>query len=358
MSSLVANSPWTHILLRISWILWFVAVDATGSTKYLVLSIPKDKQVGYFQVPDTIFRVLVQGGDQGPASPTAIAIDQENSRLFVSDVPTQKIWWYQLIVLPDGKLVTDGRQHVAVEGVESKWLAVDGVGNLYFSGKPLPPPPLPPVQEGIYKHDAIALATGVAINSKEIWARSNSGSPNPKVWAPTGLATDNFHLFWANGQNGKSHGSLVKAPATPPDVQPELSVKAIADNSEEVTSVVLTPTTVFYATKDGIYGVAKSKADAACTEANCALLSDTLKSPAGMVWDGDGTVYVAEADHAKGGIYAFPSNGPLGSHHMAKYVDAAGVYDLDMLEVVAGTVGLSIKVVYTVLLYILASYFL
>jgi hypothetical protein len=331
-------------------------VDATTSTKYLILSVPKDRQVGYFKVPETVFHLLIVGGDQGPASPKAIAVDQENNRLFVADVPTQKIYWYQLIVLPDGKLVTDGRQHVAVESVEPKWLAVDGVGNLYFSGKMIVPPPHQS-QEGIYKHDAIALATGVAINSKELWMKSNSGAPNPRVWAPTGLATDNFHLFWANGVDGKVHGSLVKAAVEPPDVQPELSVQPVADNSDEVRGVVLTPTSVFYTTGDGIFGVSKSKVGAACAEQTCALVSNALTSSQGMVWDGDGTVYVAEADVEKGGIYSFPANGPLGSHHLSKYMDAAGVYDLEVLEVIAGTVGHSLRVVYTVLLSLLMSYF-
>jgi len=334
-------------------ILWFSGVDAT---KYLVLSVPKDRQIGYFKVPETTFHLLVVGGNAGPALPKAITIDQENARLFVADVPTQKIYWYQLIVLPDGKLVTDGRQHVAVEFVEPNWLAVDGVGNLFFSGKLILPPPSTSV-EGIYKHDTIALATGVTTNPKEIWMRTNSGVPTPKVWAPTGLATDNFHLFWGNGQEGKTHGSLVKAAAEPPDVQPEMSVKAIADNSDEVRGVVLTPTSVFYTTADGIFGVSKSKVGQTCTDSGCALLSNALTSPMGMVWDGDGTVYVAEHDNEKGAIYSFPSNGPLGAHHLVKYVDAAGAYSLDVLEVISSTVGHSIKVVYAVLLSLFAGHF-
>jgi len=308
-------------------------------------------------LPETVFHLLIVGGEKGPANPKAIAVDTENSRIFVGDTPTQKIYWYQLIVLPDGKLITDGRQHVAVEAVEPKWLAVDGVGNLYFSGKMMIPPPAPASQEGIYMHDAIALATGVSINSKELWMRTNSGAPSPRVWAPTGLATDNFHLFWGNGQDAKTHGALVKAAVHPPDVQPELSVKPIADNSDEVRGVVLTPNTVFYTTSDGIFGVSKSKVGAACQPSTCALLSGALTSPQGMVWDGDGTVYVAEADIEKGGIYSFPSNGPLGAHALSKFVDASGVYGLEVFEVTAGTVGHSFKVVYAVLLSLLAGHF-
>lgn len=354
MSSLVYSSPWTHVLLSLAFILWFGGVDAN---KYLVLSVPKDGQIGYFKIPETVFHLLVVGGSSGPANPKAIAIDQENARLFVADVPTQKIYWYQLIVLPDGKLVTDGRQHIAVESVEPKWLAVDGVGNLYFSGKILVPPPLPATPEGIYKHDTIALATGVAINSKEVWGRGNSGSPHPRVWAPSGLATDNFNLFWGNSQDGKTHGSIVKAPAEPPDVQPEQSMKPIADNSNEVRGLVLTPTSLFYSTEDGIFGVSKSKVGQLCEDTTCAEVSKSLKEPRGMVWDGDGTVYVADSNLESGGIYSFPSNGPLGAHHLTKYIDVAGVYGLEVLEVISGTVGHSVGVVFAVLLPVLSGYF-
>jgi len=158
-------------------------------------------------------------------------------------------------------------------------------------------------------------------------------------------------------RRAKKHGSLVKAAVEPPDVQPELSVQPVADNSDEVRGVVLTPTSVFYTTGEGIFGVSKSKTGAACTQATCALVSNALVQPQGMVWDGDGTVYVAEADIEKGGIYSFPANGPLGSHHLAKYVDANGVYGLEVLEVIAGTMGHSLRVVYAVLLSLLISYF-
>lgn len=333
--------------------LWFVGADAS---KYLVLSVPKDRVIGYYLVPSTIFRVLIQGGDEGPATPKSIAIDQEHARLFCADQPTQKIYWYQLIVLPDGKLVTDGRQHVAVESVEANWLAVDGVGNLFFSGKIMVPPPLQPI-EGIFKHDTIQLATAETINSAQVWNKANSGSPNPRAYAPAGLATDNFHLFWANSADGKTYGSLIKAPVTPPDVSPELSVNPMADNADNVRAVVLTPTSVFYTTSDGIYGVSKGKAGAACTADTCKKLSDSLAHPMGLVWDGDGTVYVAEHDIATGAIYSFPANGPLGQHKLEKYVDMPGVYGLEMLEVPSSTVGHSFKMVYAVLLFALARYF-
>jgi len=339
---------------------WFLGVHA--ETRYLVLSVPKDRKIGYYKLPSTIFRVLVEGGDGGPANPKAITVDQENWRLFIADVPTQKIYWYQLIVLPDGKLVTDGRQHVAVESVEAKWLTVDGVGNLYFSGKLIVPPPMT-TSEGIYKHDTIALATGVTINPKEVWTKANTGQ-NPRVYSPNGLATDNFHLFWANGGNGKTFGSLVKGPVEPPAVQPDLAVKPVADNTEAVEGVVITPTNVYYSTSDagttpiGIYGIPKNKAGAACADGGCVMISDQLSAPMGMAWDGDGTVYVAEYDTNKGGIWSFPSNGPLQKHQLSHFASMNGVFGLELIEVASDTVGHSIKVVYAVVLSLLTGYFL
>lgn len=306
--------------------------------KYLLVSIPGERQIGYFTLPDTgVYNILLVGGGGGPASPSTICVDQTNSRLFVADIPTQKIYWYQLIQLPDGKLITDGRQQVAVESVEAKWLAVDGVGNLYYTGKQVVLPGTPGAgdsSEAIFKHDTIALATNDALSRAPVWTNANTGSPNARVGsAPSGITTDNFDLFWANGEKGKEHGAVVKAPISPPEVSPGSSVQALADNTDEVRGVVLTPTSIFYASADGIFGIPKSKETAACGDSSCMLLAKGVK-PTGLVWDGDGTVYFSDPGATpNGAVFTFPSNGPLAKHKIERLVDVNGIYGIDMFEV-------------------------
>lgn len=316
-----------------------VASQANEPIKYLLVSIPGERQIGYFQLPDVgVYNILlVGGGATGPASPETICVDQTNARLFVTDTPTQKIYWYQLIQLPDGKLITDGRTQVAVESVEAKWLAVDGVGNLYYTGKQVVLPGMPggDSSEGVFKHDTIAIATNDALPRPAIWSNSNSGSPHAGVEAPSGITTDNFHLFWGNSAGAKTHGAVVKAPIGPPEVNPSGSVQPIADNSDEVRGVVLTPTALFYASADGIFGIPKSKTNAGCGEAQCQLLAKGHK-PIALVWDGDGTVYFSDSDAPPdGAIYSFPANGPLAAHALTKLVDVNGIYGIDMFEVAA-----------------------
>jgi len=319
---------WSRFVLPV-FLFGALAAGNIDPTRYLIVSVPKDRQIGYFKLPSLVYSLLVLNG---PISPKAICVDQTNARLFVSDAPSLKIFWYQLIVLPDGKLITDGQQHVAVEGVNPKWLTVDGAGNLYFTGKVIAPPPFV-TTEAVFMHSAINIATGTTINPTEIWNRANSGQPSPAVFEPSGLATDNFHLYWGNSAGGTNYGSVVKGASTPPDVQPELSVGAVADNADSVRGLVLTPTNIFYSTPAGVYGISKNKVGKGCGTETCKLLSAQVRNPQGIVWDGDGTIYVANADVEKGAVFSFPSNGPLNKHTMVKLLDLAGVFGLDMLEV-------------------------
>lgn len=279
----------------------------------------------YVNVPDWNWRPLVV---TGLGEPKAIAVDHTNYRLFVADHAVPAIFWYQLQKLPNGKLITDGHQHLAVAEMKCHFMAVDNNGNLFYSGKwsPAMPQPSPPL-DAIFKHTAIQLATGDTVVGPQVWNRDNTGS-TPKSYTPGALALDAFNLYWGNQESGRNHGAVVRAGQSAPEIQPETTVHQLADNTEQVFGIGLTTTFLFYGTPEGIYGVPKTKTTDVCTESSCKLVSPLSTQATAMIWDGDGTMYVA--DHLLGKIYSFPS-GSADKHNLEAQVDCPNVYGAAML---------------------------
>ena len=185
-----------------------VSLDALkAGRKYLLTSFPQLKQVAYTVLPDNVWRPLVLGD---VASPTAIAVDPLSSRLFVADPPKNIIWCYQLGAANNGLLQTVGGQRAAVEGFSAHWLAVNGAGDLYFSGHPTPKSGSNSTVDAIWRLDNEQIVTGDTFNPTEIYTRANTGQPDPKVWELSGIAVDSFFIFWGNQAGGKKHGSVSK----------------------------------------------------------------------------------------------------------------------------------------------------
>ena len=159
----------------------------------------------YTILPDNVWRPLVLGE---VSSPTAIAVDPLSSRLFVADPPKKIIWWYQLGLTNAGFLQTTGKQRAAVEGFSAHWLAVNGAGNLYFSGHPASKNGS--LADSIWRIDNEQIVNGDTFNPTEIYTRANTGQPDPKVWELSGLAVDSFYIFWGNQAGGTKHGSVSK----------------------------------------------------------------------------------------------------------------------------------------------------
>ncbi|CAE7870648.1 unnamed protein product, partial [Symbiodinium microadriaticum] len=155
-----------------------VSPDALkAGRKYLISSFPALKQVGYTILPDTVWRPLVLGEVQ---SPTSIAVDPLSSRLYVADPPRGVIWWYQLGTGSNGLLQTVGRQRAAVEGFSAHWLAVNGAGDLYFSGHPLPKAGENSTVDSVWRLDNEQVVTGDSFNPAEVYTTQNTGQPDSK----------------------------------------------------------------------------------------------------------------------------------------------------------------------------------
>merc|ERR1719426_608077 len=68
------------------------------SKRYLIATFPNMKQVAYLHLPDTVWRPLVIGEVQFSK---ALANDPQHSRLFVSDQPQNKVFWYNVHIDPE-----------------------------------------------------------------------------------------------------------------------------------------------------------------------------------------------------------------------------------------------------------------
>eukprot|EP00397_Hematodinium_sp_SG-2012_P044928 GEMP01050306.1.p1 GENE.GEMP01050306.1~~GEMP01050306.1.p1 ORF type:complete len:364 (+),score=75.55 GEMP01050306.1:75-1166(+) len=328
--------PPSRGIKNIMYIVFLCALCArvVADANYLIMSLPSLRQIAYAKLPSNVLRILVPPTG-GLVTPKGICVDAENHRLFVTDEPTMKIVWYQLIALPDGKLITDGQQRTAVASVVSSWCTVDGLGNLFFSGRMIDPLSTAAPKNAIYKHDSINIATRITTNPVLVWSDTNHGT-QPCVVAPSGIQTDDFSLFWGSKEQGAVNGVLCRGPATPPEVN-ALSL-SVANNEESSRGLALTSRFLFYTTQNAIYGVAKGKNYAGCANAgDCVKVSGDVSDPNGMVWDRDGTVYIADTGRQSksgetGVVLSFPS-GSLAPHVLSPVVDAHGVHDVAILQV-------------------------
>lgn len=196
----------------------------------------------------------------------------------------------------------------------------------------------PHLTDGVYKHNSINIATGVTGNPSLLWSITNSGV-TPCVLAPSGIQTDDFTLFWANKAQGTTNGVVCRGPATPPQINPLTA--NVADNEEGARGVALTARFLYYATQNGVFGMAKGKTYSGCAnKGDCVKVGGGLSDPQGMVWDRDGTVYLADTGRPSssgttGMVLSFPS-GSLAEHGFTEVIEAQGVHDVALLQVPSG----------------------
>merc|ERR1719204_224662 len=107
----------------------------------------------------------------------------------------KRIYAYRLAVV-NGALVTDRARVVVNQGVESRWVSVDGSGTLFFSDEP--------------GSRILRVSASDAIRGGAAPSVVYSGSTVAQVSEPGGVAADNFHVFWTNKHFGTEAGSLVR----------------------------------------------------------------------------------------------------------------------------------------------------
>lgn len=312
------------------------------SPRYLFATFPTVPEVGYSLLPHSAWNPLVI---DGLVQPEALAVDADEQRLFVADTMAKAVFGYKFRILPSGRLVVDGPRRVLSERVIVRGLLVDASGGVFMAGQQEPDPALVPPGSIIEPTEAIftlsagsidhIFATGLPMDPAQLWLRRNTGpvgtSSSPQLYSASCIAGDAVTLFWGNAARpGAATGAVASGGTSVPTLQPEETVRALADNIERVTALALTPTYVFYAGDGNVYGVSRHKASGTCGQNGelcpAVLVQDGEEiKPTAMLWDGDGTIYLADA--SLGAVLSF-SAGSLSPHVMSKVADASGVWGL------------------------------
>eukprot|EP00747_Dinoflagellata_sp_TGD_P182501 gnl/TRDRNA2_/TRDRNA2_36776_c0_seq2.p1 gnl/TRDRNA2_/TRDRNA2_36776_c0~~gnl/TRDRNA2_/TRDRNA2_36776_c0_seq2.p1 ORF type:complete len:311 (-),score=62.09 gnl/TRDRNA2_/TRDRNA2_36776_c0_seq2:80-1012(-) len=256
--------------------------------KYLIVSSPLNHRIAYLKLDEwqknegAQMRSLIT---TGLTFPQGLAMDQVRKKLYVGDPDLRKLVAYDISLRGDA--LEAGEQQTIATKVETRWVAVDGVGNVFFSDEP---------HHRIMKVSAKSIEKGSAVPEVVY-----DGASINAVSAPGGIAVDNFMLYWANKQSGTEVGSVMKAYQTPAGVNATESVKpAVATNAVKCYGLCLARQNIFY-TDDvtNLYGVNRGGGDAVT-------VSSAFTEPRGCAFDGDGTLYVA--DKSLNAVYSFPAN--------------------------------------------------
>merc|ERR1719440_1068455 len=128
--------------------------------------------------------------------------------------------------------MTGAQQFVAVEGWTVNWMAINGIGDLYFTGHAVVTPPQS-AYDSVWRQDAVKIALGNTLSPVEVYTRSNSGNPNPKVWMPSGIAVDSFYIYWGNQELGQTHGSVSKGPRQNIGKVSDTAIRPLSSSVEE-----------------------------------------------------------------------------------------------------------------------------
>lgn len=296
-----------------------LACAAAGleSNKYLIVSEPHHGKVVYFRIGspaggklDKTIHPLI---DSGLKSPQGLAVDQNpgrQSRLFVCDPESRKILSYKL-QFNNGVLLTTNVPSIAAQNVESRWVAVDGVGTIYFTDE---------------TNNMILKVSGdQVLRGNPTPAVVYSGLEVPQLDAPGGVAVDNFNLFWSNKASGTTIGAVIRGFENPPETNILSSVKPIAKNAQKIYGLCLSQNNVYFTDERfRLFGVKKMGGA-------IATVSEQLDQPRGCVWDNDGTVFVA--DKKGNAVYSFPGNmHTLGHARMTKVVDIDDAFGLAVIS--------------------------
>merc|ERR1719456_664897 len=185
----------------------YLFVSSSSTAKVYYVRLPPRGPVTGIGAPQHKVELLV---DSGLKLPMGLASDQQRSRILVADPGERKVFSYT-VLFSGGKAVTDGAASVAVQDVEARWVACDGIGNIFVTDERNNLIMKVPAEKSLRKEPtATALYSGASLSM---------------VSAPGGIAVDNFHVFWSNKATGQQSGSVVKGFEAPATSNAEESVK-------------------------------------------------------------------------------------------------------------------------------------
>jgi len=296
-------------MMRAVFLATLLCFSSAEDHKYLLISTPSMGKVVYINLRATNTEQTKPLIDSGLSAPEGLAVEQSKKILYVADPELKAIYRYQLLV-EDGELLQDGTRQVAAQNVEARWIAVDGVGNLFFTDESA---------NTISFVSANKLRGGVP--TPEILY---NGATVAQVSSPGGIAADNFHIYWSNKSAGVTVGSVIRGLEDVPN-ESVLDMSTLAQNAMKVYGVCLSQNNVFYTNEEQyVYGVKK-------TGGGIGEVSDQFVKPRGCTWDGDGTVFVADRD--QNAVYSFASNmRAITAAHRTKVVECDDAFGLAIIS--------------------------
>lgn len=339
------------------------------SPAILLITSPMEMKVCYVQVSS--FRAI--GGavqpliDAGLMAPYGIAYDAESQAIFVTDVSARKIFYYKLnIEKVEGfaypyRITTHGERKEIRTDVNSKWVAVYA-GELYYSDEDartinkisghtihrlvtgqITSADL--ISQGETTSEALAessastnlAAAGHAASSNDplqlpVVITLYQASANPHVGVPGGLVADGVNLFWVNAGEGTEKGTIVQGemtPAAPANLAAgsgagTFETVPLANNSAVAYGIAETYNMLVYTSgSTEVYGISRSGGDPI-------VMTRTMEQARGVVWDGDGTVYIA--DQAASTIYSMPCGRMSENLPMDRTVEFHDAYGLAIVH--------------------------
>lgn len=339
------------------------------SPAILLITSPMEAKVCYVQVSS--FRAI--GGavqpliDSGLMAPYGIAYDMDDLSIFVTDVSARKIFYYKLAVQQVSgfaypyKVTVVGERKEILNNVNSKWVSVYA-GELYYSDEEAR------TINKISKHTIGRLVTGqitsadligqaemtsealaessASVNLAAVTRPTSSEDPlqmpvvvtlyqasaNPHVGVPGGLVADGVNLFWVNAGEGTEKGTVVQGemvPAAPANLAGgsgagTFETFPLANNSAVAYGIAETYNMLVYTSgSTEVYGISRSGGSPI-------IMTRQMQQARGVVWDGDGTVYIA--DQGASTIYSMPCGRMAENLPMDTTVDFHDAYGLAILH--------------------------
>jgi len=318
----------------------FALLIAAEARRFVIVSSPENSRVKYWMTPlfdeeSSVDAQIAEATEadqvdhahpqdlivEGLVTPMGIAVDQSRYGLYVADPGANEgsgqVLRYQLEIPAGGSSlsVASGPPDLIIDSVQARWLAVDSIGNLFVTDEQnskiikvdasqlVKPPAYTFLDGGINPGTYIKSKNGGPLLHHVIY----DGEQVASVSSPSGIAVDNFRVFWANKVLGTQVGSIVQGYETPTPATSN-KVTPISLNAIKVYGVCMSSSNIYYTDSETyLYGVKKYGGA-------IATISEKMVDPRGCSWDGDGTVYVADkgtsegAEAGQGKVYSFPSN--------------------------------------------------
>lgn len=204
-----------HKFVTLAFLFYLSLVGASTPSKWLIVSAPREGRVAYKKIGPGGFlgaepmQTLIS---TGLVHPQGLAVDQRKGRLLIADPDTKQILAYKLS--SRGNTLSAVEDEAAMKNVEARWVAVDGLGNVYATDEP---------SNRILKVAAIEMAKGNATPTVLY-----DGMSLTQVSGPGGIAVDNFYTYWVNKLIGTQAGSLIKGSTAPEPTSLLSSVQTLA----------------------------------------------------------------------------------------------------------------------------------